>query len=394
MSATLIKPEPDSAAVRNQVGDQYRVKSLKSGMASFGIAAAVWLVTFAGILFLPTWMWWAKVLLALINGSAGSALFLAGHDAGHGTLVPKRWMNRLIGRICLLPALHPFTAWVHNHNVLHHAFTNVKEKDPGFPPLSVDEYRAKPWFGRWLYRCSRGGVPGLGLMYFTGMWMKWEMFPNAARTPRNRWQFQIDRLIVIAFAIAWIGSLVGVAFLMEDEPLVPAIVNVLCGFVLPYAVWNIEIGFIIFQQHTHPRVPWYSELDKPKPTFFQAQVKATPHIWFAGPFRFLMRNIMEHTAHHADPRIPHYHLPQAQHQIERQYKKEMVRVIWSRNMLKTTLQTCRLYDYETHRWCDYDGTPLTESLIVRVPVDRQASARGAQDNAPTAVEPLMVTAPG
>ncbi|CAN5424348.1 fatty acid desaturase [soil metagenome] len=370
MAATITKTEPDSAAVRNQVDDKHRVKSLRPGMLAFGIAAGVWLITLALVCVLPWWTWWAKLLFAFINGSAISALFLAGHDAGHGSLLPKRWMNRFVGRLSLLPSLHPFTAWCHNHNALHHGFTNIKEKDPGFPPLSIEEYRNKSRLGRWFYRRCRDNFLGLGMMYFTGMWMKWEMFPNSARTPRNRRQFQIDRLCVVAFLIAWIGVCFGSAFVFEaaGDEWIGVAVNLLTGLVLPYAVWNIEIGFIIFQQHTHPRVPWYSELDKPNPTYFQAQVKATPHIWFAGPFRFLMRNIMEHTAHHADSGIPHYHLTEAQHQIERQYKKEMVRVIWSRKVLKATLQTCRLYDYETHRWCDYDGTPLTESLIVRVPV--------------------------
>jgi omega-6 fatty acid desaturase (delta-12 desaturase) len=355
-------PQPDSTTVRDHIDDEHRSKSMKQGLASFGGAALVWVATFVGICLLP---WWAKLPLALINGSAISALFLAGHDAGHGTLLPRRWLNRLIGRVSLLPALHPFTAWVHNHNALHHAFTNIKEKDPGFPPLSPAEYLSLSRVGRWYYRLCRYNILGLGMMYFSHMWWKWEMAPSKARTPRNRKAYQMDRLIVIAFAVAWISTLVGVAMLTDQDPFV----NVLCGFVLPYAVWNIEIGFIIFQQHTHPRVPWYSDLDKPNPTYFQAQVRATPHIWFAGPFRFLMRNIMEHTAHHADPGIPLYHLPEAQRLLERQYKREMVRVIWSPKVLRQTLDTCRTYNYETHQWCDYDGTPLTPRLIEREAIE-------------------------
>lgn len=353
MTPTVAQPGVND--VRNRIDDEHRVKSMREGLASFGVAAFVWIVTLVGIALLP---WWAKIPLALINGCAISALFLAGHDAGHGTLLPRRWLNRLVGRISLLPALHPFTAWVHNHNALHHAFTNIKEKDPGFPPLSLEEYRALPGWRRWLYRRCRTRW-GLGLMYFVDMWLKWEMFPNAARMPRNRRAFQIDRLIVIAFAVAWIGGLAAVALWTGQNP----IWNVLFGFVVPYAVWNAQIGFIIFQQHTHPRVPWFSELDKPSPTYYEAQVKATPHVWFPGPIRFLMRNIMEHTAHHADPGVPLYHLPEAQHQIERIYRKDMVRIIWSRAVFKQTMRTCRIYDYERHRWLDYDGTPLTEPLL-------------------------------
>ena len=30
-----------------------------------------------------------------------------------------------------------------------------------------------------------------------------------------------------------------------------------------------------------------------------------------------------------------------------------------------TMRTCKVYDYAAHRWCDYDGTPLTPPLLER-----------------------------
>ena len=30
-----------------------------------------------------------------------------------------------------------------------------------------------------------------------------------------------------------------------------------------------------------------------------------------------------------------------------------------------TLRTCRLFDYENHRWLDWDGTPTTAPLLRR-----------------------------
>jgi len=73
--------------------------------------------------------------------------------------------------------------------------------------------------------------------------------------------------------------------------------------------------------------------------------------------------VMEHTVHHADPTIPLYHLPDAQRELSKVYKKDMVRVIWTKEGFLQMLKICKLYDYSTHRWTDYDGTPLTEPLI-------------------------------
>jgi omega-6 fatty acid desaturase (delta-12 desaturase) len=362
-------PNPPVTEVRSRIDDDHRGKSIRQGLFSFFGASAFWLLTLIGIALLP---WWAKIPLAVLNGLAISVIFVVGHDAGHGSLFPIRWMNRLAGRIALLPALHPFTAWVHNHNGLHHGFTNIKEKDPGFPPLDPSEYAALNRIRRWHYRACRTG-PGLAMLYFTDMWLKWEFLPNRRRAPRNPRQFQIDRLVVIAFAIAWIGSLAGAALLM-GEGIVGVIVNVLLGFVVPYGLWNWFIAFMIFQQHTHPRIPWYSALDEPSPSYFEQHVRATPHIYFPGPLRYVMRHIMEHTAHHADPAVPLYHLPTAQKELERVYRREMVRVIWSPAMFRKTLKTCRLYDYAAHRWVDYDGTPLTPTLIASTVTEPAAVA--------------------
>jgi acyl-lipid omega-6 desaturase (Delta-12 desaturase) len=347
--------DADAAEVRGRIDDARRQRSLAPGLASFLAAFAFWLGTLAAVALAP---WWARGPLGALNGVAIGVLFIIGHDACHGILMPRRWLNRLSGRVSLLPALHPFASWVHNHNGLHHAFTNVKEKDPGFPPLSPDEYRALPAWRRWLYRRCRTWY-GLGILYFTEMWLRWEVFPNRDRAPRNPAAFRRDRLLVLAFAAAWVGALVAAAEWQGESP----VALVLVGFVLPQAVWNWLIGFIILQQHTHPRVPWYSEADLPSPSYFEAQVRATPHLLFPAPFRFLMRHVMEHTAHHADPSVPLYRLGEAQTELERAYRRDIVRVHWTPRGFLRTLRVCRLYDYGSHRWTDYDGTPLSESLL-------------------------------
>ena len=48
---------------------------------------------------------------------------------------------------------------------------------------------------------------GIYTLYFTEMWLKWEVMPTQARAPRNAPAFMRDRLIVAAFALGWIGLL-------------------------------------------------------------------------------------------------------------------------------------------------------------------------------------------
>jgi len=355
MNVEAKKPNPTAQQVRLQINEPLRVRMLTLGFASFLIAALAWLISLAGIALAP---WWAKGLLAVANAIAIGVLFIIGHDACHGILLPIRWMNRLVGRICLLPALHPYISWVHNHNGLHHGFTNIKEKDPGFPPLSLHEYTALSRWKRWIYRQNRSWY-GLGLLYFTEMWLKWEVMPTQARAPRNAPAFIRDRLIVAAFALAWIGVLAFAGWWREES----IIGLILIGFVLPQVIWNWIIGFIVLQQHTHPWIPWYSELDRPSPSFYLMQVQATPHLVFPAPFRFIMRHVMEHTAHHADPAVPLYHLKTAQVSLEEAYHEDIVRVRWSVRSFLWMLRICRLYDFSNHQWIDYDGKPLSAKLV-------------------------------
>jgi len=346
---------PGPAEVRNWLTDEHRRRTLRQGLRAFFQATIVWAVTLAGVILAP---WWAKIPLAILNGGIISTLFLVGHDAGHGSLLPRRWMNKLAGRISLLPSLHPFSSWVHSHNRLHHAFTSIKEKDPGFPPMTVAEYSSLSRFGRWLHRRKRTWY-GLGLFYFLDMWLKWEMFPKAEHAPKNPKAFQRDRLLVIAFAALWIGGLGWYGYESGDG----ALEMILVGFVLPQIAWNWLIGFVIFQQHTHPNIPWFSELDLPSPTYFDGQVRATPHVEFAPVFQGWIRHIMEHTAHHADPMVPHYQLASAQKALEEAYPHEILRNSWSLRRFLKIFRICRLYDYAEHRWLDYDGKPLTGALF-------------------------------
>lgn len=364
--------DPAPLDVRGRIPAAQRTKSLVSGLLSFLVPLAAWLALLVGVVVAP---WWAKVPLGMLNGLAIGILFIVGHDACHGILLPRRWQNRLVGRICLLPPLHPYTAWKHNHNGLHHAFTNLKERDPGFPPLSPAEYRALPAWRQLVYRVNRKWY-GLGLLYFTEMWLRWEVLPSPDRAPRNPKAYNRDRLLVALFAAAWAGVLVASGLLLDGSAWAVAGL-VLTGFVLPYAVWNWLIGFIILQQHTHPRVAWYSKLDAPDPTYFKMQVNATPHLIFPAPFRWVMQNVMEHTAHHADPAVPLYRLPEAQAVLDKAFRTEIVRVRWSVGEFLRTLRVCRLYDYEAHRWVDYDGQPLTGVLYEREVAEPVLAAHGA-----------------
>jgi omega-6 fatty acid desaturase (delta-12 desaturase) len=66
-----------------------------------------------------------------------------------------------------------------------------------------------------------------------------------------------------------------------------------------------------------------------------------------------------------DPRIPLYNLEDAQKQLEEAYTGDLVVVPFTWTGYFRTLRTCRLFDYDHHRWLNWDGTPTTEPLRSR-----------------------------
>jgi omega-6 fatty acid desaturase (delta-12 desaturase) len=135
------------------------------------------------------------------------------------------------------------------------------------------------------------------------------------------------------------------------------------GVIVPQILWNWLMGFVVFQHHTHPTVPWYG--DEQDWTFYAGQIQSVVHVELPRPIELILHNIMEHTAHHVDPRIPLYNLEDAQKKLEEAYGGDIVVVPWTLRGYFDTLRKCRLYDYANHQWLDFDGIATTPRLLQR-----------------------------
>jgi omega-6 fatty acid desaturase (delta-12 desaturase) len=122
--------------------------------------------------------------------------------------------------------------------------------------------------------------------------------------------------------------------------------------VLQIAWWS---GFVGFLNHTHPEARWYA--DPRQWSFFRGQVEATVHVELPWPFDWLMGHAMEHTAHHAAPGVPLTALPECQRRLAEAFPAAIPTTSW-RACLRA-FEVCKLYDYEGHRWIDFEGRPLS-----------------------------------
>jgi len=329
---------------------------------------------FAGYFLLPWWPARVACLFALplVIGS----LFVLGHDAAHNTLTPVGWLNRLLGRLVFLPAYHPYTSWVYAHNSLHHRWTCFKGRQPDFSPLTKAEYDALPAWRRAIVRFFRSPL-GVGPYYAVEFWLGVLLFPPRERRSPFMLAFHFDRLLILTFFVAQ-ASLAGwLAWLLHGE-IWRSTPHAFAGIVVPFGLWIWFMGFVSYIQHTHPLCAWYN--DEAEWTFHHVQLKSTTHIRFPWPIEPMLNNIMDHAAHHLDPKIPLYYLPQSQKLLEEKAPEHALVINWSFSEYLHTCAACKLYDFKRHCWTDWNGNPTSPLNLPHYRVEAKNTTQGTLES--------------
>ncbi|MDB6138618.1 MAG: fatty acid desaturase [Verrucomicrobiaceae bacterium] len=346
---------------RASLPEKLRERSLVRGGVLLSLAAVGYVAGMAGAVVLPTYFG-RTVALALAITMIG-ALFIIGHDAAHNSFTPYGWLNRALGRLALLPAWHPYTAWVFSHNTLHHGGTNLRGKHPDFVPLTKEEYDRLPRWRQLVEKLYRSPV-GAGPSYLFGLYFAYILFPTRERRPPRGRQFEWDRLLVLGFFGL---QVLGMYLLARGTTglFLPPLAYAFFDVILAWVIWIQFMGFISFVQHTHPRLAWY---DDPKEwSFYHVQLKSSTHVVFPFPVERLLNNIMDHAAHHIDPAIPLYHLPESQRLLEQSCGEHAVVIQWSPSQYLELCRVCKLYDFRRHCWTDFEGNVTSETKLPTLP---------------------------
>ncbi|QDU31671.1 Delta(12)-fatty-acid desaturase [Anatilimnocola aggregata] len=343
---------PKISQLRASIPETFRLRSTLKGVSLFLLTGTLYVLTFIACLAEPhpglQFAW------GFANSVCISVLFIIGHDACHGSLTPSNFLNQVLGRLAFLPSWHPFTSWHLAHNQLHHCFTNLRTKDYVWVPLSKAEYDALPAYRRALERHYRT-LAGVGSYYLIEIWYRHLMFPRSSdHQVLPRFTSLFDRGIVAVFALGQIAIAAAVGWPSTGQMLI----NVALAVIVPQLLWNWFMGLVILLHHTHPKVRWYD--DPEEWSFYAGQVQGTVHVKFPWPLGPMLHHIMEHTAHHIDPRVPLYNLPAAQLAVEQSYAEDVIVSPFKIRQLLGILRQCKLYDYRRQCWLAFDGTPTTE----------------------------------
>jgi omega-6 fatty acid desaturase (delta-12 desaturase) len=247
-------------------------------------------LTYASIAISPL------LALALAVPTSGFLLrtYIVFHDCAHGSFLPWRRANAWLGTFCALLVLVPFVRWRHDHAVHHATAGDLDRRGVGdLITLTVAEYDARSWRGRFGYRITRNPFVMFGFGPVFAMIIGPRIFTRAQRPRMRRSVIITDLVILVAFA-ALVAAMGLGDFLLTWAP-----AALLAGSV---GIW------LFYVQHQFEDTYWERGGDW---TYADAALRGSSHLKLPRILRFFTGNIGLHHVHHMSARIPNYNLQRA-----------------------------------------------------------------------------------
>lgn len=284
----------------------------------------------------PSLAWQIPALAAawLFAGWAFTGLFVLGHDCGHMAFSEKKWVNEVVGHICLSPLFTGFHNWRIWHN-FHHAKTQLRGQDPDWAEkmMTRAEYEKAPVGEKAHVRLGFGTPLGILVGFWVGMFRRTFMKTLAPQVPLTRGaarELFMSSVIMFAScgAISYaIAHTLGGMWPVAKYYYVPAFIAAAHGAMLTY-LHHTSADALVFD-----RAGW---------TPFRGQVVSTFNVRFPAICEAMWFDINIHLPHHLAPRIPWYNLKPAAEAIraarpevylERRFSFAYLRASWARPLI-------------------------------------------------------------
>ncbi|MBD2183973.1 DUF3474 domain-containing protein [Planktothrix sp. FACHB-1355] len=282
-------------------------------LSYFFLDVSVITVFYAIAHFLDSWWFWP--VFWVIQGTMFWALFVVGHDCGHGSFSKHKWLNNAIGHLAHTPILVPFHGWRISHRT-HHQNTGNIDTDESWYPVTESKYRQMDWSEKLirfqvlliaypLYLFKRS--PGKKGSHF---------LPSSPLfKPAEKWDVITSTvcLTLMVGLLSWLTYEYGWLFLLKY-------------YFGPYVVFVIWLDLVTFLHHTEADIPWY----RGKDWYFLKGALSTIDRDY-GFINNIHHNIGTHVAHHLFLNIPHYHLKTATEALKPilgDYYRESRESIW------------------------------------------------------------------
>ena len=308
-----------------------------SASASYG--AAFWqlgntLVLFAisiGLMFATVDSHYGVTLaLSLVASIAYMRLFMIGHDAGHGSYLPKPWQNTIVGNLMGVLTNTPIGYWARQHHLHHQGNGHLDRRGNGdVEMMTIDEFRSASAAQRLWYRIYRNPFFLFGIaapVHFVLL----QRYPlgHQAKT-WSGWQSVMGTNLGIA---AYYGALIWFfglgAFLWVYTPVV--------------FMSSVGAVWLFYVQHQYQPSYYRRGADW---NYERAAIEGSSFYDLPRALHWACANIGYHHIHHLNPKVPNYRLPRCH--AETPVLRNAAKHLSMRESLTTA--TLALWDEENER---------------------------------------------
>uniref|UniRef100_A0A0E0GL23 Fatty acid desaturase domain-containing protein n=1 Tax=Oryza nivara TaxID=4536 RepID=A0A0E0GL23_ORYNI len=273
------------------VKDPWRSMSyvLRDVVVVLGLAAAAARV--------DSWLVWPLYWAA--QGTMFWALFVLGHDCGHGSFSSNAKLNSVVGHILHSSILVPYHGWRISHRTHHQNHGHV-EKDESWQPLSERLYNSLDYMTKKL----RFTMPFPMLAFPLYLFARSPGKKGSHFNPSSDLFQPNEKKDVITSTASWlamVGILAGLTFVMGP-------LKMLKLYAVPYVIFVMWLDFVTYLHHHghEDKLPWYRGKEW---SYLRGGLTTLDRDY--GWINNVHHDIGTHVIHHLFPQIPHYHLVEA-----------------------------------------------------------------------------------
>ncbi|MEH7382164.1 fatty acid desaturase [Bacillus sp. JJ1533] len=224
-------------------------------------------------------------------------IFIIFHDCCHHSFFKNRKANKIIGTLCGILTLFPYSKWGHDHSVHHATSSNLDKRGTGdIWVMTVEEYMEASAWQRLCYRIYRNPF----VMFILGpifVFLIENRFNRKKARKNERLNTYITNLGIVGLATILCLAIGWQSFLLVQGTI--------------FMVSGIAGVWLFYVQHTFEDS--YFEEDE-KWEYVKAAVEGSSFYKLPKPLQWLTGNIGYHHVHHLSPRVPNYKLEEVHNQ--------------------------------------------------------------------------------
>lgn len=247
--------------------------------------------------YFNNWVFWPIYWAA--QGTMFWALFVLGHDCGHGSFSSNHKLNSVIGHLTHSSILVPYHGWRISHRTHHQNHGHV-ENDESWYPMSKRIYDTLDETTKKL----RFTIPWPLFAYPFYLWGRSPGKKGSHFHPDSDLFVPSEKKDIITSTACWsamVALLAGLTVFMGPAWIIKF-------YAIPYLIFVMWLDIVTYLHHHgyDEKLPWYRGKEW---SYLRGGLTTIDRDY--GLINNIHHDIGTHVVHHLFPQIPHYHLVEA-----------------------------------------------------------------------------------